>query len=116
MVFLGLLLFAIVCAVVGYFVLRHTRPARESRQLESRLSRPEAVGEEILRVGIKKERGLGSGFGWFYNLGVMQKLEQSLWQAGIYRRVSDVLLLTLLMFAGGALIGAALWQDPAFAL
>jgi tight adherence protein B len=116
MVFLGLLLFATVCAVVGYFVLRHTRPARESRQLESRLSRPEAAGEEILRVGIKKERGLGSGFGWFYNLGVMQKLEQSLWQAGIYRRVSDILLLTLLMFAGGALIGAALWQDPAFAL
>jgi tight adherence protein B len=114
MVFLGLLLFAIVCAVVGYFVLRHTRPARESRQLENRLSRPEAAGEEILRVGIKKERGLGSGFGWFYNLGVMQK--QSLWQAGIYRRVSDILLLTLLMFAGGALIGAAAWQDPAFAL
>jgi tight adherence protein B len=116
MVFLGLLLFAIVCAVVGYFVLRHTRPARESRQLENRLGRPEAAGEEILRVGINKERGLGAGLGWFYNLGVMQKLEQSLWQAGIYRRVSDILLLTLLMFAGGALIGAAAWQDPAFAL
>ena len=113
MVLLGLLLFAMVFGVVGYFVLSHTRPARESRQLESRLSRPEAVGEEILREGLKKERGLGSGFGWFYNLGVMQKLEQSLWQAGIYRRVSDVLLLMLLMFGAGAMIGAALWQDPA---
>jgi tight adherence protein B len=105
-----------VFGVVGYFVLSHTRPARESRQLESRLSQPEVVGEEILRERLKKERGLGSGFGWFYDLGVMQKLEQSLWQAGIYRRVSDVLLLTLLMFGAGATIGAALWQDPAFAI
>jgi len=105
-----------VFGVVGYFVLSHTRPARESRQLESRLSQPEVVGEEILRDKLKKERGLSSGLGWFYNLGVMHKLEQSLWQAGIYRRVSDVLLLTLLMFGAGATIGAALWQDPAFAI
>ena len=44
------------------------------------------------------------------------KLEQSLWQAGIYRRVSDVLLLMLLMFGAGAIIGAAMWQDPVFAM
>jgi tight adherence protein B len=116
MILLGVLLFAMVFGVVGYFVLSHTRPTRESRQLESRLSQPEVVGEEILRERLKKERGLGSGFGWFYDLGVMQKLEQSLWQAGIYRRVSDVLLLTLLMFGAGATIGAALWQDPVFAI
>ena len=113
---LGLLLFVMVCCLVGYFVLNHTRPARETRQLESRLSRPEVLGEEILREGLKKERGLSSGLGWFYNLGVMHKLEQSLWQAGIYRRVSDVLLVMLLMFGAGAMIGAALWQDPTFAI
>jgi tight adherence protein B len=112
----GLLLFVMVCILVGYFVLNHTRPARESRQLESRLSRPEAAGEEILRATLKQERGLSSGLGWFYDLGVMQKLEQSLWQAGIYRRVSDVLLVMLLMFGAGATIGAAMWQDPTFAL
>ena len=113
---LGLLLFVMVFGLVGYFVMRHTRPARETRQLESRLRRPQAVGEEILRDQLKKERGLGSGLGWFYNLGVMHKLEQSLWQAGIYRRVSDVLLLMLLMFGAGATIGAAFWQDPALAI
>jgi len=113
---LGILLFVMVLGLVGYFVLSHTRPVRESRQLEGRLKRPEALGEEILREGLKKERGLTSGFGWFYNLGVMQKLEQALWQAGIYRRVSDVLLLTLLLFGAGAMIGAALWQVPALAI
>jgi len=116
MVLLGILLFVMVFGVVGYFGLRHSRPALESRQLESRLSRPEVVGEEILRDRLKKERGLGSGLGWFYDLGVMQKLEQSLWQAGIYRRVSDILLVMLLMFGAGAVIGAALWQSPLFAI
>src|SRR5580698_5811859 len=113
---IGLLLFVMVCVVVGYFVLSHTRPARETRQLEIRLSRPAAVSEEILREGLKKERGLGSGFGWFYDLSLMLQLEQSLWQAGIYRRVSDILLVMLLMFGAGAMIGAVLWQDPWFAI
>ncbi len=113
---LGLLLFAMVCVVVGYFVWKHTRPLRETRQLASRLMRPQNAGEEILRDHLKKERGLSSGFGWFYDLGVMHKLEQSLWQAGIYRRVSDVLLVMLLMFGAGALIGAAMWEDPVFAI
>ncbi len=113
---LGLLLLALVAGVVGYFVLRNTRPAHEARQLENRLRRPQVAGEEILRDHLKKERGLSSGLGWFYDLGVMHKLEQSLWQAGIYRRVSDILLLMLLMFGAGALIGAALWSDPVFAI
>ena len=112
----GLLLFVMVCCLVGYFVLNNTRPAREIRQLELRLSRPELAEEEILRDGLKKERGLSSGLGWLYNLGVMHKLEQSLWQAGIYRRVSDILLVMLLMFGAGAMIGAALWQDPTLAI
>jgi len=46
----------------------------------------------------------------------MHKLEQSLWQAGIYRRVSDVLLLMLVLFGAGAMIGAGMWGDPALAL
>ena len=111
---IGLLLFMMVCVVVGYFAMRHTRPAREVRQLESRLSRPQTAGEEILRDRLKKERGLGSGLGWFYDLGVMHQLEQSLWQAGIYRRVSDILLLMLLMFGAGAMIGAALLGGSGF--
>ncbi len=65
---------------------------------------------------MKKERGRGSGLDWFYDLGLMQKLERSLWQAGIYRRVSDVVLVTLLLFGAGAIIGAAMWQDTVFAL
>ena len=116
MVLTGLLLLVMVCGVVGYFAISHTRPAREARQLAGRLSRPQPASEEILRHRLKKERGLGSGLSWFYQLEMMHKLETSLWQAGIYRRVSDILLLMLLMFGTGAAIGAACWEDPIFAL
>jgi len=73
--------------------------------------------QEIFREELmKEERWLALGFGWLYRLDLMQKLEQSLWQAGIYRRVSDVLLLMLLLFGAGAVIGAAMWQDPFLAI
>jgi tight adherence protein B len=115
MLLLGFLVFLTIFSLGGYMVMNYGRPQFE-RQLENRLSRPKAVNEEILREGLKPERGAGGRWGGFYNLGVMQKLEESLWQAGIYRRVSDVLLLMLLLFGAGALIGAGLWQNTSLAL
>jgi len=116
MLLLVLLIAVMVFGVAGYFSSSRNGGAGELRELEVRLARPELGGEEILRHQMKKERGRGSGLDWFYDLGLMQKLERSLWQAGIYRRVSDVVLVTLLMFGAGAIIGAAMWQDMVFAL
>jgi tight adherence protein B len=115
MLLLGLLVAVVVFGMAGYFASSRTGSAGELRLLEGRLAKPEVVEEEILREKMKKERG-GSGLDWFYDLGLMQKLERSLWQAGIYRRVSDVLLVTLLLFGAGAIIGAAMWQDLIFAM
>jgi tight adherence protein B len=107
-----------VFGVVGYFIFSGTRLERTQRSFVDRMKRPEAVGDnEILREGIKKtERWLGYGFGWVYKLDLLRQVEESLWQAGIYRRVSDVLLLMLLLFGAGAVIGAAIWQDVLFSL
>lgn len=46
---------------------------------------------------------------------LLQNLEQTMWQAGIYSRVSDVLLLTVLLFGAGWAGGQAFWGDPWFA-
>ena len=46
---------------------------------------------------------------WFYRLNLLQKLEENLWQAGIYARIADVLLVILLMFAAGLAVGQAIW-------
>ena len=44
-----------------------------------------------------------------------KNLEQTMWQAGIYWRVSDVLLIILLLFAAGYAGGEAFWGDFYFA-
>ena len=114
---IGSILIVMVLGIVGYFAFRQTTPTPNSHQLELRMTRPDLTGpQEILRDEIiKQERWLG-GFAWFYRLHLMQKLEESLWQAGIYRRVSDILLLMLLLFGAGAIIGAAMWQDALLAM
>ncbi len=47
---------------------------------------------------------------------LLKNLEQTMWQAGIYWRVSDVLLIILLLFAAGYTGGQAFWGDFYFAL
>jgi tight adherence protein B len=111
-----LLLCVVAFGVAGYFATSRTGSAGDIRALPVRLARPEMVDEEILREKLMKDRKYGSRLAWFYNLGLMQKLEESLWQAGIYRRVSDIVLVTLLLFGAGAMIGAAMWQDVLFAM
>ncbi|HVN29812.1 MAG TPA: type II secretion system F family protein [Candidatus Binataceae bacterium] len=116
MLLFALLLCVMMFGFAGYFTTSRTGSAGDFRQLEVRLARPEVVSEEILREKLMKDRSRGSKLDWFYDLGLMQKLEESLWQAGIYRRVSDIVLVTLLLFGAGAMIGAAIWQDAMFAI
>ncbi|HLX37313.1 MAG TPA: hypothetical protein VKR29_05905, partial [Candidatus Binataceae bacterium] len=115
MLLAGFLVFLTLFSLGAYFVMSYGQPHFE-RQLAGRLGRPEVAGEEILRDTLKPERGAGSRWGWFYQISIMHKLEQSLWQAGIYRRVSDVLLVMLMLFGAGAMIGAGMCQDPTLAL
>src|SRR5260370_29405990 len=73
-----------------------------------RMSRNDAV----LERGITKtdsRRLAGREFlSRFYRLNLLQKLEENLWQAGIYARIADVLLVILLMFTAGLFAGEAI--------
>jgi len=46
----------------------------------------------------------------------VRKLEQSMWQAGIYSRVLDALLIIVLLFGAGWVLGQTIWGDQTFAL
>ena len=95
----------VLCAL--WFVRRGSRPS-VTRSVMRRMGRPDA----ILEGGITKtnsHRLTGREFlGWFYRLNLLQKLEENLWQAGIYARISDVLLVIVLMFTAGLFAGEAL--------
>ncbi len=95
----------VLCAL--WFVRRGSRPG-VTRTVMRRMSRPDA----ILEGGITKtdtRRLTGREFlSRFYALHLLQKLEENLWQAGIYARISDVLLVILLLFTAGLFAGEAL--------
>ncbi len=46
-----------------------------------------------------------------YNLNLARKLEQSMWQAGMYMRVSDILLIIVLMFGAGLFGGNIMFGE-----
>jgi tight adherence protein B len=109
----------IPCAVAGLvlvvsallYIRRGHRPSI-NRVVMKRMSRPEATGVgDITKTDRHRHTGLEL-LGWFYKLNLLQQLEENLWQAGIYARVTDVLLVILMMFAAGLFAGQAIWGDP----
>ncbi len=51
-----------------------------------------------------------------YRLNLLRRLEQNMWQAGLYMRVSEMLLVIVLMLAAGVGLGQMLWHDRLFML
>ncbi len=95
----------VACAL--WFMRRGSRPS-VSRTVMRRMSRPDVA----LEGGITKtdRRLTGREFlSWFYRLHLLQKLEENLWQAGIYARIADILLVILLLFTAGLFAGQAIW-------
>ncbi len=88
--------------------MRRARP-RVTRNVMRRMSRPEAaLADDITRTD--RYHLTGREFlNKFYRLDLLQKLEENLWQAGIYARLTDVLLVILLMFAAGLFAGEVIW-------
>ena len=99
----GLVLIA--CAML---FMRPNRP-RVPRTVMRRMSRPNvALADDITKTD--RRRLTGREFlSWFYRLNLLQKLEENLWQAGIYARIVDVLLVILVMFTAGLIAGEAIW-------
>src|SRR5579863_3467708 len=47
---------------------------------------------------------------WFYRLNLLHRVENDLWQAGIYMRLSDFLLIVVLLFGAGVASGQLLFS------
>ncbi len=72
---------------------------------------------KILRSELKlKERGLRYGYRVIYRLDPLQKLEQSMWQAGIYMRVSATLLLIMVLIGRASSLAHRSGSDPLIAI
>jgi tight adherence protein B len=101
---------------IGALIIMTTRGGEsdQKQNLIRRMARPdEDVDVDITRKTRVRESGQLLAILWKLNL--LHKLEENMWQAGIYMRVSEMLLIIVLMFFAGLFLGQALWHDMIFA-
>ncbi len=105
------------CVFVAVLIAFYARGSFGDRkeELAQRMMRPT---EEDLDVDItrKQKQEQTPLLVVLRQFNLLRNLEETMWQAGIYTRVSDVLLLMMLLFGGGWAGGQAFWGDQWFAL
>ena len=94
--------FVFIVLVVGltYF----TQSAEQNRQVMRRMSRPMGDVEDV-DITRKRKPTEHSIFSAFADFNLLRSLEEMMWQAGLYMRVSEMVLIIVLLFSAGALLG-----------
>jgi tight adherence protein B len=107
-------IFAVVFVGVLIFTSSRGSEVEQQREVARRLTRPaDDIEIDVMRKGRPDEAPL---LGFLYDLNFLRKLEEMMWQAGMYMRVADMLLVIVLMFAAGLFGGNIFFHDIWFAL
>ena len=107
-------IFGIVFLGVLVFSSSRGNEVEQQREVARRLTRPaDEIDIDVMR---KRRPEQGTLFGALYKLNLLQKLEEAMWQAGMYMRVADILLVIVLMFGAGLFGGNLFFHDMWFAL
>lgn len=107
-------IFALVFMTVLVFSSRRGTEVEQQREVARRLTRP---ADEIEIDVMRKQRPTeGQLLSVLYDFNVLRKLEESMWQAGLYMRVGDILLVIVLLFGAGLFGGNVFFHQMWFAL
>jgi tight adherence protein B len=107
-------IFALVFVGMLIFFSSRGSEVEQSREVARRLTRPpDEIEINVLRKQRPQE---GALFGALYKMNLLRSLEEAMWQAGMYMRVGDMLLVIMLMFGAGLFGGNLLFHDMWFAL
>jgi tight adherence protein B len=106
------------CVFIAVLILALARGGgnEQKEMLAQRMMRPDeddGLNVDITRKLHKQEQSPLMTVLRQFNF--LRNLEENMWQAGIYWRVSDVLLLIVLLFGAGWAGGEAFWADGYFA-
>ena len=107
-------IFALVFAGVLIFTSSRGSEVEQSREVARRLTRP--ADEVEINVMRKQRPREGVLLAALYNMNLLRKLEEAMWQAGMYMRVGDILLIIVLAFGAGLFGGNLFFHDIWFAL
>jgi tight adherence protein B len=107
-------IFTIVFVGVLVFTSSRGTEVEQQREVARRLTRPpDEIDIDVMRKQRPQEGTLLSGL---YKLNVAHKLEEAMWQAGMYMRVGDILLIIVLLFGAGLFGGNVFFHDMWFGL
>jgi tight adherence protein B len=107
-------IFAIVFVGVLIFSSSRGTEVEQQREVARRLTRPpDEIEIDVMRKRRPEEGVLLAGF---YQLNLLRKLEEMMWQAGMYMRVGDVMLVIVLLFGAGLFGGNIFFHDIWFGL
>jgi len=107
------LIFATIFAVVAGVVL--SKGGGEQKEFVSKMMLRPAEGVVDVDITRKRKDHQNAVAIVLRQVNFLKNLEQTMWQAGMYWRVSDVLLLMLLLAGAGFAGGEAFWGDYYFA-
>jgi tight adherence protein B len=115
-------IFALVLAVMLVLLTGKRDDSVRAADLLEDVTRPETdvIGEGLLRTGGRPRRARATNrreelLDIFYRVHLLQRLEESMWQAGLYLRVSEMLLIILLMFGTGFALAKLFLHDTLIA-
>ncbi|MFZ1888529.1 MAG: type II secretion system F family protein [Candidatus Binataceae bacterium] len=107
-------IFAIIFVFALVMITGRKTETEQKSEISRRLTRP----PDEVDLGIMRKRRPDEGklLAVVYELNLLRHLEEMMWQAGMYTRVGDVLLIIVLMFGGGLFLGDAMFGDLLFGL
>ncbi|HVA77052.1 MAG TPA: type II secretion system F family protein [Candidatus Binataceae bacterium] len=110
--------FLLVLLLGAFVIARHQGRPGLHRSVLRRMAPPEAPsGDDILRTGRRRNREAATRIlARLMRIDLLQRLEQIMWQAGIYAPVADILLLIVLLAGAGIIGGGAISDEPLLAL
>lgn len=108
---LALMVFSVVVATAAVYQFSRGGDGNQAQQVARRMSRPaqESADLAITRKTRRKDDNRLGALLSHFNL--IQKLEENMWQAGIYMRVSEIVLIMALLFGAGTAAGMAYGGD-----
>jgi len=105
--------FGVVFIIALVLLTNRGGESEQKQNLLRRMARPDGDADvDITRKTRRHEEG--GLLALLYNINLLRTLEENMWQAGIYMRVSEMLLIIMLMFAAGLFLGEAVWHDVLF--
>jgi tight adherence protein B len=107
--------FAFVFIVLMVGLAYVSQSSEQNRQVLRRMSRPMGHLEDI-DITRKRKPTEHSMFSTVIEFNLLHSLEETMWQAGLYMRVSEMVLIIGLLFIAGFLLGDLFWRGTFFAL